>query len=262
MPHDLTDRDLRQRDLVPPQRLAATTATVVGVGAVGRQVALQLAALGVPRLRLIDPDSVEVVNLAPQGYFEDDLGRAKVKATAELCRRINPAVKLTLVAERFRRSDAVPDGSADAPGDGGGIFGGGDASGGSDASGGGGGGGGGGCVFCCVDRIDTRRFVFEAVRDTAAFFADARMSGEAVRVLTVTDPLSREHYPTTWFGQDEAYAGGCTSRSTIFTANIAAGLMLEQLSRHLRRLPLDADLQLNLLTSELSVTEPMPARAR
>ncbi len=254
MPYDLTDRDLRQRDLVPPQRLAATTATIVGVGAVGRQVALQLAALGVPRLRLIDPDTVEVVNLAPQGYFEDDLGRTKVEAAAELCRRINPGVEVTLVAERFRRSDALPDGSADAPGNGGGIYGGSDAS--------GGGGGGGGCVFCCVDRIDTRRFVFEAVRDTAAFFADARMSGEAIRVLTVTDPVSRGHYPTTWFGQEQAYAGGCTSRSTIFTANIAAGLMLEQLSRHLRRLPLDADLQLNLLTSELSVTEPVPACAR
>ena len=60
-------RDARQRDIVPPDRLAACQATVVGVGAVGRQVALQLAAVGVPELRLIDPDSVEVVNLACQG---------------------------------------------------------------------------------------------------------------------------------------------------------------------------------------------------
>ena len=66
------ERDLRQRDIVPPERLAACKATVIGVGAIGRQVALQLAAIGVPHLQFIDFDTVEPVNLAvalisPQG---------------------------------------------------------------------------------------------------------------------------------------------------------------------------------------------------
>ena len=38
----IPDRDLRQRDIVPPEALAQCKATVVGVGAIGRQVALQL----------------------------------------------------------------------------------------------------------------------------------------------------------------------------------------------------------------------------
>ena len=42
------DRDIRQRGLVPPERLAACHAVVIGVGAIGRQVALQLAAVGMP----------------------------------------------------------------------------------------------------------------------------------------------------------------------------------------------------------------------
>jgi molybdopterin/thiamine biosynthesis adenylyltransferase len=50
------DRDLRQRDIVPPEQLANCRATVIGVGAVGRQVALQLAAMGVPWIQLIDFD--------------------------------------------------------------------------------------------------------------------------------------------------------------------------------------------------------------
>ena len=61
---NLADRDLRQREIVPPERLAACRATVVGVGAIGRQVALQLATMGVPWLQLVDPDIVEPVNLA------------------------------------------------------------------------------------------------------------------------------------------------------------------------------------------------------
>ena len=57
-PRDFVDRDVRQRALVPPSALAACHALVIGVGAIGRQVALQLAALGLPRMGLIDDDVV------------------------------------------------------------------------------------------------------------------------------------------------------------------------------------------------------------
>ena len=65
----------RQRDLVPPERLAACQAVVIGVGAVGRQVALQLTAMGISSMLLIDHDEVAVENLAPQGYWPTDLTR-------------------------------------------------------------------------------------------------------------------------------------------------------------------------------------------
>ena len=41
---DLSDRDIRQRDIIPREKLELLTGVVIGVGAVGRQVALQLAA--------------------------------------------------------------------------------------------------------------------------------------------------------------------------------------------------------------------------
>ena len=42
------ERFSRQRDIVPPERIADCKATVIGVGAIGRQVALQLSAMGIP----------------------------------------------------------------------------------------------------------------------------------------------------------------------------------------------------------------------
>lgn len=39
------NRFVRQRDLVPRAKLQTLSATVIGVGAIGRQVALQLATL-------------------------------------------------------------------------------------------------------------------------------------------------------------------------------------------------------------------------
>jgi sulfur carrier protein ThiS adenylyltransferase len=79
------------------------------------------------------------------------------------------------------------------------------------------------------------------------------MSAEVLRVLTACDAASRRHYPTTLFAAGQAYTGACTAKSTIFCANIAAGLMIAQFAKLLRRLPVDADLQLNLLAGELTV---------
>ena len=81
------------------------------------------------------------------------------------------------------------------------------------------------------------------------------MLGEIMRVLTAADSVSRAHYPTTLFGQSEAEPGRCTARSTIYTANIAAGLMLAQFARWLRDQPVTFDQTLNLLAAELSVSE-------
>lgn len=224
---DLSDRDLRQRDIVPPHRLADCRATVIGVGAIGRQVALQLAALGVPQLQLIDPDIVETVNLASQGYFESDLGKSKVEATAGLCHRINSTIQIDAIDHRFRRSD--PSGNV---------------------------------VFVCVDSIVTRQHIFETLRGRVSLMVDGRMSAETLRVLTVSDEPSRKHYASTFFLADQAFAGACTGRSTIYCANVAAGLMLSQFTRWLRRMPIDADIMLNLLAGEWSVlTELLPTSA-
>ena len=212
------ERYSRQHDIVPTERIAECKATVIGVGAIGRQVALQLAAIGIPWLQLIDFDKVEWSNLASQGYLEGDMGKLKVNATLDLCWRINANSQIHAVPERFRRSMEV-----------------------------------GNIVFCCVDRIDVRRMIWQATQDKVSFFADGRMSAEVLRILTACDVQSRKHYPTTLFRADEAFVGSCTAKTTIYCANIAAGLMLAQFTKYLRQLPVDADIQLNLLASELSV---------
>lgn len=110
----------------------------------------------------------------------------------------------------------------------------------------------GNVVFSCVDSIDIRRLIWEAVKDRSEFFADGRMTAEVLRVLAVCDANSREHYPTTFFAAEEAYQGSCTAKTTIYCANIAAGLMLAQFAKWLRGLPVEPDIALNLLSNELA----------
>ena len=214
---DANERYSRQHDLVPPERLAACKATVIGVGAIGRQVALQLTAMGIPWLQLVDFDSVEESNLASQGYLQDDLGRPKVEATADLCHQVNHMLEVHSINTRFRRSMEI-----------------------------------GNVVFCGVDKIDVRRLIWEAVKDKVDFWADGRMSAEVLRVLVACDSATRKHYPTTLFAAEEAYTGACTAKTTIYCANIAAGLILTQFTKWLRRLPADPDLTLNLLAGEMT----------
>ncbi len=213
-----SERYSRQAEIVPAERIAECRATVIGVGAIGRQVALQLAAIGVPYLQIVDFDRVEEGNLASQGYLEEDLGELKVEATARLCRKINSKVKIETVPQRFRRSLDT-----------------------------------GNIVFCGVDKIDARRLIWSAVGSEVRFWVDGRMTAEVLRVLTACDSESRKHYPQTLFTAEQAHAGPCTAKTTIYCANIAAGLMVSQFTKYLRHLPIDADIQLNLLASELSV---------
>ena len=105
-----SDRFTRQRDLVPAARLAELGVTVIGVGAIGRQVALQLAAIGVRRLQLVDFDRVDHTNITTQGYLLDDMGQLKVNATAQAIARLDPTIEVHLVDDRYRPKVSVGEG--------------------------------------------------------------------------------------------------------------------------------------------------------
>lgn len=216
--HSSDSRFSRQDALVPQEVLAPLDVTVIGVGAIGRQVALQLTALGVRQLRLIDFDSVELTNVTTQGYLPADIGLPKVQAAARAIRQIDASIEPSLIADRFRPHLPVGD-----------------------------------VVFCCVDSISARAAIWRSASNRCQCWIDGRMLGEIMRILAAADEPSRSHYPTTLFQQAEAQAGACTARGVICTAAIAAGLMVHQFTRWLRRLPVDRDLSVNLLAGELSV---------
>ena len=77
------------------------------------------------------------------------------------------------------------------------------------------------------------------------------MLGEVIRVLTADYRSGMDWYGGTLFSQAEAQVGSCTSRSTIYAAGVAAGLMVHQFSRYVRGLEVDRDVSLNLLAGEL-----------
>ena len=184
----------------------------------GRQVALQLAAIGVPRLQLVDFDLVDLTNVTTQGYWAADVGQPKVMATAAAIRQLDPAITVDTVQDRYRPRMEI-----------------------------------GEAVFCCVDSIAARAAIWRLAGARCRFWVDGRMLGEVIRVLTADEEHGRDHYSTSLFAQSEAQPGPCTARSTIYAASIAAGMMVHQFTRWLRRLPVECDILLNLLAGAWTV---------
>ncbi len=84
-------------------RLASSTLLVAGVGALGNEVAKDLALLGAGRLLLVDFDRVEPSNLSRSLLFRPgDAGRPKVRAAARALRALNPAVEVEEVEGDLR----------------------------------------------------------------------------------------------------------------------------------------------------------------
>lgn len=199
----------RYKGLIPPKKLRETPVMVVGCGSIGRQVALQLTAMGVEELHLVDHDKVDETNLGTQGWGVLDVGEQKVKALARSCAWLNDRVMALVYPNRFAADTVVQP-----------------------------------VTFCCVDKMDARRFIAERVREATAtvmavppsLFVDTRMAAEVAKILTFTNgaPEGWEAYEKTLHTNGEAFRGDCTAKSTLYCANIAAGLAVAQYSRWLR----------------------------
>ncbi len=211
-----SNRFSRQTELVPLEPLQSLRITIVGVGAIGRQIAIQAAALGARRVQLVDFDVIEPSNLTTQGFRRSEISATKVEATRSAMLEMDPSIEIETVTDRFRPSLQT-----------------------------------GEVIFCCVDKISVREAIWRAVGDICRFWSDGRMLGESLRILSAADTSGRDYYPTTLFTQAEAEVGRCTAHGTIYVAAIAAGLMLHQFCRWLRSQPIDRDLSLNLTASEL-----------
>lgn len=103
------------------ERLAASSALLIGAGGLGSPIAYQLAAAGVGRIGLCDMDQVDLSNLQRQVlHFTGDIGRPKVESGAAKIAALRPEVQVNLhpvaltsenAMELFAQYDLILDGS-------------------------------------------------------------------------------------------------------------------------------------------------------
>ena len=102
------------------EKIRNATVTVVGTGGLGSPIALQLTAMGIGKLRLVDRDVIELSNLHRQILFSpEDVGLPKAEIAVKKLQKLNPDVKFETLTSSLnddsaeyivRGSDIVIDG--------------------------------------------------------------------------------------------------------------------------------------------------------
>jgi sulfur-carrier protein adenylyltransferase/sulfurtransferase len=89
-------------------RLKAASVLIVGLGGLGSPVALYLAAAGVGRLGLADPDRVELTNLQRQViHTTGGIGQPKTASAREHLLELNPEIELDVLPEAIIAANAM-----------------------------------------------------------------------------------------------------------------------------------------------------------
>ena len=193
----MAHRNERQLDIIDQNALSKTRVAVVGVGAIGRQVAVMLATMGVGTIEMLDGDQVDIENLGCQGHLEAHVGKNKAVATAEAIQAINRSVTCLTTPQMYEGPQLNMNGL--------------------DA------------VFSCVDQMEARGHLFGAWEGAACkLFVDGRMNAMTCRAISAAkeSPDTLEYYRTTLFEQGDQARIPCTAKATFYNASIAAGLMV------------------------------------
>ena len=88
-------------------KLKRSKVCLVGVGGLGSTAAMQLAAMGVGFIRIIDRDIVEQTNLHRQHLYNiDDIGYPKVEIATKRLRKLNPYIKIEAIPLSVNENNA------------------------------------------------------------------------------------------------------------------------------------------------------------
>lgn len=189
-----TDHLTRQLDIIPLDKLSMPV-NIIGCGAIGSFVALELAKMGVTRLKVWDDDVVSIENMNNQFYRFKDIDKPKALALYDLVKEFT-GVDLFAYERLFTPEDAA------------GLQ---------------------GLVISAVDTMSARRMIFDAVLDqpnAVKMIIDPRMSAEFYQQYTV-DMNNSAWYEKVLFADSEAVPTPCTAKSTIYTATLAAGMVVK-----------------------------------
>lgn len=89
-------------------KLKKASVLLIGAGGLGSPAALYLAAAGVGRLGLVDPDAVDLSNLQRQLlHCDETVGSSKLESAAARLRATNPHIQLDLHSVRFTPDNAI-----------------------------------------------------------------------------------------------------------------------------------------------------------
>lgn len=189
------DHLTRQLDLIPVETLGQQV-TIIGCGAIGSFLGLQLAKMGLTRITAYDHDYVSIENMSNQFFRFVDIGSPKTTALAHLISDFTD-VDIMAYPEKYEAKDATKLA---------------------------------GIVVVAVDSMEARRMIYESIKAkgfAVKYIIDPRMSAEFYTQYTINpfDDKDQATYEKVLQPDSESVAERCTAKSTVYTASLAAGMV-------------------------------------
>lgn len=185
----------RSRGFMDLDKLS-TPINIIGAGAVGSAVAVNLSKMGFGNLSVWDYDLIEDVNIGCQRYFVKDVGRYKVEALREMVFD-SSGFSIKVYPRKFEDKDHLL-----------------------------------GITINCTDSMEARKQIYEALPNGSTYI-DPRMSALIYNLFVVTKS-SNDKYMDTWYTDDQAVREPCTMRSTVFAAEMLASRICYYVFRIIR----------------------------
>lgn len=183
---------MRHTGIHDPAQYSNKRVAVIGVGTIGSHLALTLARMQVP-LTLYDADTIEEHNLSTQSYGFGDIGKEKVVAVLEQISAIGSDLDNDGKIENYDGRPIVAD-----------------------------------IIVSTVDSLDARQEIASGLISNGVDkpIVDGRVGREQVEVYYF--PTAKE-----WIEQlpEVGDEDPCGARFTAYTANIAAGLLANNIKR-------------------------------
>ncbi len=192
----------RHLEYFKPVEFANKRIDIIGVGATGSKIAMELAKLGIKNIHIWDDDVIEGHNLANQHFIESDIGELKVSALAQ---HIVDATGCIVTQHPCRVEGGEPLGAY---------------------------------VFNLVDSMKDRKAIWEGsikLKPMTKVMFESRMGGNNGRIYTV-NPLEMkdiEGWEGTLYEDEEAPVSACGASSTVgATGDLITGFIVWNFMRH------------------------------
>lgn len=222
----LQHRNVRQSDIINQSEIELSKVGIIGAGAIGRQLAMMLAVMGVGHIEIMDGDEVDTENLGCQGHLEKHVGVNKAFAVADAIKDVNSCVKVVPHKGYFTGHEMEFDGMC--------------------------------AIFSAVDRMEVRSLLYECwTTSSSPLYVDGRMNAMTCRSIMArkSDRETIRYYRRTLFEARDGIVAPCTAKATFFNASIAAGLMVGMFvnSKFLKMAYVEKDVLFNIPAFMLSV---------
>lgn len=220
----MTQLDTRRHmDIFNPYDFGNTAVTVIGAGATGSWLVLELAKLGIQNITVWDFDVVEEHNIPNQIFGLQHVGLPKVVALQEIILDYT-GLEIKVKNERFE-SGRLRD-----------------------------------YVFLMVDSMTGRKEIFDSsIRGKSAIklMIEPRMGLNEARIYNV-NPMSLTHqkqWDAAWYPDDEAEVSACgTSQAVITTALLTASFTARQLINHVNEVELSNEILIDPMYNNIYET--------